>query len=641
MSLIKQLWVSVVLLMVLAFGASFIISLISSKNYLVKELQNKNIDNANSLALSMSQMEKDMVNLELLLSAQFDSGHYQLILLSDPTGKVLVERKSDNKTADVPDWFEKLVPINVLPGYAQVNDGWNQFGTIKLETNTKFAYRDLWEGGRALLIASLVVSLISGYIGSLVLRRILSPLNSVVDQAEALGERRFITTNEPKTTEFKALVKAMNTLSYRIKTMLEEESSRLEKLRVDANYDSATRLMNREYFFNRMGGYIANEESFSGGVLVISRIANLTEIDQTIGKEETDGMLKRVGEALDAFSKEGAGTIVGRLSGRDIGVFIGENINAFNFASKINGLILNAGSLKAPAPQLQLTTVCSQLKRDDTAEDLYGKVSNIINELVSNNASALHVISEDEIAKRQDKNEDEWRTLLTNALKAKRIKLAQYPVINKKKKIIHQECPVRLQLQPDGPWVSAGEFISWASRLNLVNQIDLMVVECALDTIANKGEDIGLNISSNAMTNANFMQSMQAMIADQPAVAKHLWLEVPERGVFEHLEAFRAFCNVLKPLGCKIGIEHVGAYVSRLGELHDLGIDYIKVDVSIISGIDKNTGNQAFVRGLCLIAHSIGLIAIAEGVQTAEELACLPDLGLDGMTGPGVKPKKS
>lgn len=639
MSLIKQLWVSVVLLMVLAFGASFIISLISSKNYLVKELQNKNIDNANSLALSMSQMDKDLVNLELLLSAQFDSGHYQLIALTNPTGQVLVERKTDNTTAEVPDWFQKLVPINVLPGYAQVNDGWSQFGTIKLETNTKFAYRDLWEGGRTLLIVSLIVSLISGYIGTLVLRRILKPLDNVVNQAEALGERRFITTKEPKTTEFKTLVKAMNTLSFRIKTMLEEESKRLEKLRLEANYDSATKLMNREYFFNRMAGDIANEEAFSAGVLVVSRIANLSEIDQTIGREETDSMLQRLGEALDTFAKERENILVGRLSGRDLAVFIGENTNAFNFASKVNGLIINAGSLKAPAPQLQLTTVSSVLKREDTAEGLYAKVGEIINELVSNNDSALHVISEDEIAKRQDNSEEEWRALLTQAIAAKRIKLAHYPVVNKKKKIIHQESPVRLQLQQDGPWVSAGEFISWATRLNLVNQIDLMVVECALDTISNSGEDIGLNISSNAMTNQAFVESMQAMIADQPAVAKHLWLEVPERGVFEHLEAFRTFCNAIKPLGCKIGIEHVGAYVSRLGELHDLGIDYIKVDVSIVSGIDKNAGNQAFLRGLCLIAHSIGLIAIAEGVQTAEEMACLPDLGLDGMTGPGVKPK--
>ena len=111
---------------------------------------------------------------------------------------------------------------------------------------------------------------------------------------------------------------------------------------------------------------------------------------------------------------------------------------------------------------------------------------------------------------------------------------------------------------------------------------------------------------------------------------------MPECGVFEHLNEFRNFCNTLQPLGCKIGVEHVGPYISRLGELHDLGLDYIKIDFSVISGIDKNTGNQAFLRGLCLIAHSIGLITIAEGVQTEAEAAQLPSLGIDGMTGPAI-----
>jgi EAL domain-containing protein (putative c-di-GMP-specific phosphodiesterase class I) len=46
---------------------------------------------------------------------------------------------------------------------------------------------------------------------------------------------------------------------------------------------------------------------------------------------------------------------------------------------------------------------------------------------------------------------------------------------------------------------------------------------------------------------------------------------------------------------------------------------------------------MAFLRGLCTIAHSIGLITIAEGVGSAAELGALPDLGIDGMTGPAVK----
>lgn len=637
MSLIKQLWASIVLLVAIAFGVSFVISLWSSKEYLSKELQSKNIDNATSLALSMSQMDKDPVNLELLIAAQFDSGHYQLIRLVSPDGKVMVERKGSNKIEYVPAWFVHAVPIKAHPGIAQVHDGWNQFGSIYLESNTKFAYADLWRSGKAMLATSFILSLISGIAGTFILRHILKPLDNVVSQAEALGERRFIITQEPQTTEFKKLVSAMNRLSDRIKRMLEEESQRLERLRLDTNYDQATKLMNRDYFFNRTQAAIKNDEGFREGVFVVSRIANLTEIDKALGKEQTDALLLRLGEAIDSMTKDDPHFLGGRVAGRDIAVFCAENINAFNLASKINGLLMRAASLHPPAPELQLTTVSSQLKREDTASQLYSHIQGIISDLVVSKAEALHVIGQAEIEQQQDKTEEEWRKILVSALDARRLKLAHFPALRPNKEVIHLESPVRLQLHEGESWVSAGEFISWANRLNLVNRIDLMVVEEALILLKNNSDPIGLNVSGQAMTNPEFVESMVNIIKQSPEVAQQLWLEVPERSAFEHLETFRTFCQRLKSLGCKIGLEHVGAYVSRLGELHDLGLDYIKIDVSVISGIDKNTGNQAFLRGLCLIAHSIGLMTIAEGVQTAEELKVLPALGIDGLTGPAVK----
>jgi EAL domain-containing protein (putative c-di-GMP-specific phosphodiesterase class I) len=194
-----------------------------------------------------------------------------------------------------------------------------------------------------------------------------------------------------------------------------------------------------------------------------------------------------------------------------------------------------------------------------------------------------------------------------------------------------------LQLKPDEAWLPASEFISWANRLDLVTRIDKLVIEKALEELSKGGDDIGLNISARALCNPDFMLQMVELIKNQASCARRLWLEVPEHGAFEHLAEFRNFCKALQPLGCKIGIEHVGAQISRLGELHDLGLDYIKIDVSVIRDIDNNAGNQAFLRGLCLIAHSIGLMTLAEGVQSENEIAMLPELGIDGMTGPGIR----
>ena len=86
MSLVKQLWLAISLVMLSAFGISLVVNVYSSRQYLEQQLQIKNVDNATSLALSLSQMEKDPPTLELMVSSQFDIGHYRFIGIVAPSG---------------------------------------------------------------------------------------------------------------------------------------------------------------------------------------------------------------------------------------------------------------------------------------------------------------------------------------------------------------------------------------------------------------------------------------------------------------------------------------------------------------------------------------------------------------------------
>jgi EAL domain-containing protein (putative c-di-GMP-specific phosphodiesterase class I)/GGDEF domain-containing protein len=635
MSLIKQLWIATILLVVIVFSGSLAMSIASSRGYLIEQLTDKNIDHATSLALTISQMEKDIVNLELLLSAQFDSGHYQLIQLSDPGGNIIVERKKESSAVAAPDWFVNLIAMETEPGLAQIQDGWSQYGRIKVLSDARFAYEDLWEGSKSMLLFSLVIALFSALLGSLLLRNLLKPLDSVVKQAEAISQRRFITNSEPKTAEFKAVVSAMNRMTLRIRSMLEEESMRLERLRQSANFDSISMLMNRQYFFSRVDALVTQQEDFTHGVLIIAHLHDLALMDKTLGHEETNTLLRRLGQSLTSLTDGDANLMAGRLSGADFAVFSSVPADGFTLASNIQGILLKSAGLQMSGARLP--TIVGKLTKQNTAENLYQLMNSVLADISNESQDIIHVIGQADMQNLQDDDEREWSKLLSNALKARKLKLAHYPVVAPDGKVIHQESPVRMQLREDNIWSPASEFISWANRLNLVAKIDIMVVEKALEELSLGAKDIGLNVSSRAICDPSFIKHVARLIEENPDVAKHLWLEVPERGAFEQLEEFREFCRILKPLGCKIGIEHVGAYVSRLGELHDLGLDYIKIDVSVVHGIDHNIGNQVFFRGLCLIAHAIGLMTIAEGVQTEAEMRILPELGADAMTGPAIK----
>ena len=194
-----------------------------------------------------------------------------------------------------------------------------------------------------------------------------------------------------------------------------------------------------------------------------------------------------------------------------------------------------------------------------------------------------------------------------------------------------------MQLEVGGKWFCAGEFITWATQLGLMAKLDELVFETAVDSLNRGAQAIGLNVSASAMRNQAFIQKIVSTINAHPQIAEKLFFEIPEQDAFNYLPEFHFFCNQIRAIGCKIGIEHVGARISRLGELHDLGLNYIKIDASVIRDIDTSEANKTLLRGLCIIAHSIGLLAIAEGVHTENEIAVLKQIGIDGMTGPGIK----
>ena len=96
MSLFRQLWLAVIVSTLIAFVGSFAVSMMTARQYLEEQLAIKNNDNAASLALSMSQMEKDPVTLELQVAALFDSGQYARIQVRDPEGMTLIEKTSQH-----------------------------------------------------------------------------------------------------------------------------------------------------------------------------------------------------------------------------------------------------------------------------------------------------------------------------------------------------------------------------------------------------------------------------------------------------------------------------------------------------------------------------------------------------------------
>lgn len=634
MSLIKQLWIAIAVITALALGGSLVVSTLSARHYLEQQLQVKNFDNATSLALSLSQMPKDPVTVELQVAAQFDAGHYRLIRLTSPSGEVVVEREFAGTLDGAPEWFTRLIPIDARPGIAQVQDGWHQFGTLTLDSHTRYAYEALWNGTLQQLLWFILGGALTGLIGTFIIKHITRPLGKVVEQAEAIGGRRFVTTPEPGTMEFRSVVRAMNTLSERVRTMLADESRRLEQLRRQTQHDEMTGLVNRRQFLNLLDAALARDDAHAAGALVIARFSDLAALNQRLGRETADGLLCDIARQIAEIAAPYPDWVAGRMNGSDFALLAPGCDQAGGLAERLGHALHAALDARPERRDVALPVAASMYSAGEMRSHLLARVDGALAAAEQTGERAIKLVARTDSAPPYA-DLKAWRTALIDAIERDGVRLGRYPVLGSDGRLLHDEAPIRLML--DGAWRAAGYFMPWVARLGLMPRFDAAVVHAALREIAATGSSLGINLSPESLCDANFRSELFGLLHAHPEATQQLWIELPEYGVVRHLAEFRALCVALRPLGCKLGIEHVGSRFGDLSELHELGLDYIKVDAAVIRGIDTNAGNQAFLRGLCMIAHSIGLMTIAEGVSAETEQAALPGLGLDGMTGPAVK----
>jgi diguanylate cyclase (GGDEF)-like protein len=649
MSLIRQIWLLLWGTLLLAFVGGVVVNVSATRDTLQTQLALKNTDNANALALVLSQQKGDAQLMGLVVASQFDTGFYERIRLLDVNQKTTLTRNGVTRPSAAPAWFVAALPLRAPVGVAQVSDGWRALGSVEVASHTAFAHDALWRDSLRATLALLAIGGVAGLLAQALVARLRRPLDDTVDQAQRLVAGEFITKPEPAAPELRRVTRAMNSMVGRLKLTFDAQARQLETLRQEATCDPLTGLANRKQFLALLQVTLSREDGPAESGLVLLRVMQLAAVNRQLGHAATDRMILAVTEVLQAYTERVQGCHLGRLNGADFALCLPAGGVALETARAL------AESLKMLLPRFgeglgadiavaigavemqRLRPVSQVMSAADGALALaesHGAYAVELAHQVGPSASLLGAQS--------------WRQQIEAALKPGAqleakvgAKLARYPLINRVSELVHCECPLRLQLEPGGAFEPAARWLPLALRSRLTAAVDERAVGLALDDIAQDGTPRCINLSAASLTDAGFAARLRMLLMDAPRASRQLWLEVPEIAAVEQFDAVQELGRQLRPTGIRFGIEHAGPQLSQIDRLFEAGLDYAKLDASVTQGVAGDMQRMHFVRGMIVLLHGLAVQVFAEGVTDAIDAKALWQCGVDGITGPWASQERA
>ena len=610
------------------------LSTLSTQQLMRTQLELKNADNAQSLALALSQQKGDGELIKLLVSAQFDTGAYQFVRWRGAGGETLFERGEAPRPGQAPAWFRALLPTEAPAGVAQVSNGWNAIGAVELKSHSSYAHDALWRSTRRLLAWLLVVGMGAAVAAWAGLRRIRRPLDAAVAQAEGVLSGSYGQVTEPRVPELQRLTRAMNAMVQRVKDLFEAQAGQLLVLRQQVHHDPLTCVSTRKHFLAELDAALQRDDGPVIAGLVLVRLRDLPGLNARLGRAAVDDVLLTVVSALQAYPESVAGCRVGRLNGGDFALWLpAEGVAAETAHALAEAL---RASLPAFGPGVQVALGAIELPRERPSSVWLGEADAALARAEhlseAHGGFVVEIVAEPGIGREQ--GEGLWRAQLQDAVGQQRGRLVEFPVRDRAGRVLHLECPLQLQL--DTGFMPAASWLPLALRARLTAQVDLFAVGLALKAIAADGQARCINVAPASLADAVFLAQLRDLVGQWPQAARALLLDLTEAAATDHFERLLELGQQLRPLGVKLGLEHAGAGLAQVERLYQAGLDYVKLDASVLLGVAGEAGRAAFVRGMVIMLRSLALKVYGEGVVDEMDAQALWDCDLDGLTGPWV-----
>lgn len=239
----------------------------------------------------------------------------------------------------------------------------------------------------------------------------------------------------------------------------------------------------------------------------------------------------------------------------------------------------------------------------------------------------LHITFYDEIGDRLSRQLD-TENALRQAIVRNELVLHWQPIVNLKNSQVHTMEALLRWRHPNGELLLPQEFLSVAEDSGLIVQMGQWVLRnaCMAGSLTDD-RNVSVNVSARQLQEVTFVDDLMSILSSTNFAPERLIIEVTENSLIDTSLVGGPLTRV-RELGCKIALDDFGSGYSSLGLLERLPVDIIKLDRAFVKEVATSEASQAIIKSLVQLANALGMMFIAEGVETDAQRKVLRSLGV-------------
>ncbi len=409
-------------------------------------------------------------------------------------------------------------------------------------------------------------------------------------------------------------------------------------LHYQASHDALTGLINRREFENRLNAAVedAKQDRAVRHALLYLDLDQFKLVNDTCGHPAGDQLLKQITGMLQ--SRIRGGDTLARLGGDEFGILLQDCVldQALRVADTVrqairdyrfiwqDGVLAVGVSIGVVEITNETATVANLMSAADvacyTAKDA-GR--NRVELYQADNVPARH-------------REMHWVSKLTRACDESSFELFYQPIVPIGATTDEREhFELMLRLRDDtGACVTPAEFIPAAERYNVMPLIDRWVVRQALDSVVHRAASgmkpftIAVNLSGTSLNDERFLEYLITELGSRDLAEGSMCFEITETAAIANLDNAVHFMRELKTRGCRFALDDFGSGLSSFVYLKTLPVDYLKIDGQFIENVARDPIDRSMVEAISQVGRAMGILTIAERVESEEVLLELGRLGI-------------